>query len=84
VRRAEQELEALRQRQLSETEQLWVRYKTGFEQYLHRSAEHEYEDEDVQPGTPTTEADGEPEAADATSDEAAGAERSAASTETAS
>lgn len=36
VQRAEQELATLRQRQLDDTEQLWARYKPGYEQYLHQ------------------------------------------------
>jgi serine/threonine protein phosphatase PrpC len=39
VQRAEQELQALRQRQLDETQQLWGRYKPGYERYLHVTAE---------------------------------------------
>jgi serine/threonine protein phosphatase PrpC len=47
VRRAEQQLVALRQRQLDETQQLWTRYKTGYERYLHAAAEPEF-DEDTE------------------------------------
>ena len=39
VQRAEQELQALRRRQVEETEQLWGRYKPGYERYLHAPAE---------------------------------------------
>jgi serine/threonine protein phosphatase PrpC len=81
VRQAEQELETLRQRELSETEKLWARYKTGFERYQHRSAEHEYEDEDLEPATSAEEPDRKGEAVDGTPDEAATPERPAASTE---
>ena len=35
VRRAEQELQVLRQRQLDDTQQLWARYKPAYERYLH-------------------------------------------------
>jgi len=35
VERAEQELQVLRQRQLDDTQQLWARYKTAYEHYLH-------------------------------------------------
>jgi serine/threonine protein phosphatase PrpC len=35
VERAEQELQVLRQRQLDDTQQLWTRYKTSYEHYLH-------------------------------------------------
>ena len=35
VERAEQELHRLQQRQLDDTEQLWTRYKSGYEHYLH-------------------------------------------------
>jgi len=48
VQRAEQELEAQRQRQLEQTERLWAGYQPGYERYLHapeapdeaRPAEH--------------------------------------------
>jgi serine/threonine protein phosphatase PrpC len=41
VQRAEQELQRLRQRQLDETEQLWQRYKPGYEHYLHAAEDAE-------------------------------------------
>ena len=43
VRQAEHELVALRQRQLDETQQLWSRYQTGYERYLHAAPEPEPE-----------------------------------------
>jgi serine/threonine protein phosphatase PrpC len=52
VRRAEQELVALRQRQLDETQQLWSRYQPGYERYLHARSEPEPE-----PGTVEHEAE---------------------------
>jgi serine/threonine protein phosphatase PrpC len=45
VQRAEQELQRLRQRQLDETQQLWARYKPGYERYLHAAPEPESESE---------------------------------------
>jgi serine/threonine protein phosphatase PrpC len=45
VRRAEQELQQLRQRQLDDTEQLWLRYKTGYEKYLGAGPEAESDDD---------------------------------------
>jgi serine/threonine protein phosphatase PrpC len=38
VRRAEQELQVLRQRQLDDTHQLWSQYKPAYERYLHAPA----------------------------------------------
>jgi len=55
VQRAEQELVALRQRQVDETERLWGRYKTGYERYLHRSAQDEEDPAD--PSQPTEDED---------------------------
>jgi hypothetical protein len=46
VEHAEQELQRLRQRQLDETQQLWARYKPGYERYLHAGPEPESEPED--------------------------------------
>jgi serine/threonine protein phosphatase PrpC len=45
VERAEQELQRLRQRQLDETQQLWARYKPGYERYLHAAADADPEPE---------------------------------------
>jgi serine/threonine protein phosphatase PrpC len=45
VERAEQELQRLRQRQLDETQQMWARYKPGYERYLHAPPEPEPEPE---------------------------------------
>jgi serine/threonine protein phosphatase PrpC len=39
VRRAEQDLQLLRQRQLDETQRLWARYQPEYEHYLHASFE---------------------------------------------
>jgi serine/threonine protein phosphatase PrpC len=39
VRRAEQELQLLRQRQLDDTQRLWARYQPAYEHYLHTSVE---------------------------------------------
>jgi serine/threonine protein phosphatase PrpC len=47
VRQAEQQLVNLRQRQVDETEQLWNRYKVGYERYLHASPEPEDENDSV-------------------------------------
>jgi serine/threonine protein phosphatase PrpC len=58
VERAEQELQRLRQRQLDDTQQLWERYKTGYERYLHAAPDPEPEPEpepegqDLQPAEP--------------------------------
>jgi serine/threonine protein phosphatase PrpC len=49
VERAEQELQRVRQRQLDDTQQLWTRYKTGYERYLHAGPDTEPEVEDPQP-----------------------------------
>ena len=49
VRRAEQELASLRQRQLDETERLWTAYRTGYEHYLHARQD---DDDTTHPGTP--------------------------------
>ncbi len=43
VQQAEQELQVLRQRQLDDTHQLWVRYQPGYERYLHAAPEPEPE-----------------------------------------
>lgn len=45
VRRAEQELQVLRQRQLDETARLWAGYKDGYEHYLHQPVDPEPEPE---------------------------------------
>ena len=47
VQRAEQELERLRQRQLDDTQQLWARYQSGYERYLHAPPEPEPESEET-------------------------------------
>lgn len=47
VQRVEQELQALRQRQHDNTQQLWARYQPDYEQYLHTPAEPEPEDRDL-------------------------------------
>jgi len=44
VRRAEQELQTLRQRQLDDTQRLWARYKSGYEHYLHAPTEPQPDD----------------------------------------
>jgi hypothetical protein len=49
VQRAEQELQMLRQRQLDDTEQLWARYKSGYERYLHTATEPELPDSSEDP-----------------------------------
>lgn len=56
VQRAEQELAALRARQLQETERLWTRYQTGYERYLH---ERPHDDELEQHGDRTEDPLGE-------------------------
>lgn len=58
VENAELELQRLRQRQLDDIEKLWVRYKSGYERYLHIAAESVPDEDDVQPAVaePTTEA----------------------------
>ena len=38
VRQAEHQLAGLRQRQVDQTQQLWTRYQTGYERYLHAAA----------------------------------------------
>lgn len=53
VERAEQELQQLRQRQLDDTQALWVRYKSDYEQYLHTPADSP--DEHGDPDRPATE-----------------------------
>jgi hypothetical protein len=44
VRRAEQELQQLRQRQLDDTQRLWARYQPEYEHYLHTSFESDPDD----------------------------------------
>ncbi|MCW2805396.1 MAG: hypothetical protein JWN06_3613 [Propionibacteriaceae bacterium] len=51
VQRAEQELQMLRQRQLDDTEQLWARYKSGYERYLHTATEAELPDSSEDPAS---------------------------------
>lgn len=61
VARAENELQALRQRQLDDTQQLWAQYQPGYERYLHLTNEPQPEDPDAVPPEPggTDEAGGE-------------------------
>lgn len=47
VQRAEQELQRLRQRQLDDTQQLWVRYQSGYERYLNAPPEPDPEEGDA-------------------------------------
>jgi serine/threonine protein phosphatase PrpC len=61
VRRAEQELQVLRQRQLDDTQQLWARYKPAYERYLH-APEPEDEPEPEPPPTAQDEGSAAPEA----------------------
>lgn len=49
VQQAELDLQALRQRQTDETQQLWSRYQPGYERYLHAAPEPE-EDDDASGG----------------------------------
>jgi hypothetical protein len=66
VQRAEQELQRLRQRQLDETQQLWARYKPGYERYLHAAPEPEGGDlAEPAAAVPSAEADDSSPGADA-------------------
>lgn len=42
VQRAEQELQALRQQQVDDTQQLWARYQPGYERHLHTVTDAEH------------------------------------------
>ena len=70
VQRAEQELASLRQRQLEETERLWVRYQSGYEHYLHGRPHHDSPEPEQhgevtdQPEQPTSEGNGPEPAAE--------------------
>jgi serine/threonine protein phosphatase PrpC len=76
VRQAEQDLEALRQRQRETTSQIWSRYKPGYERYLSVDSASEDVDEGVreEPDTEAPQVPGEP------SGETPPAERSAETT----
>jgi serine/threonine protein phosphatase PrpC len=74
IQHAEDELALLRQRQLDQTQQLWLRYQPAYEQYLHPDTEQPIESE----GT-DLEAAAEQPAADRAHDSSTEPDRNAAS-----